>query len=132
MARGCQGLDMGGYRIFRTHITMRRRVVRRAIRCFTRAWAEYKRTGALQWQRATAVIARHGPVHFADSENFRKKYHVPELLRAAKRVTAYWQRVQTRKRKEFFALCCIPTYRQARCRAVYCWSACLTAAPLCA
>lgn len=100
-ARGCQGLDMGGYRIFRTHITMRRRVVRRAIRCFTRAWAEYKRTGALQWQRATAVIARHGPVHFADSENFRKKYHVPELLRAAKRVTAYWQRVQTRKRKEF-------------------------------
>ena len=99
--RGCPCLDMGGYRICRTHTTMRRRVVKRVIRSFSRAWTEYKRTGSLRRVRAGSIIARHGPEHFSDSENFRKKYHAAELVKAAKRVGAYWQRAEARKRKEY-------------------------------
>lgn len=98
--RGCPGLDMGGYRIYRTHMTMRRRVAKRVIRTFLRAWREYERTGTLPRQRARSLISRNGPVKFTYSRGFRKKYHVDELFKVAKRITAYWGRVRTRKRKE--------------------------------
>lgn len=98
--RGCPNLDMGGFRIYRTHLTMRKRVAKRVIRCFLRAWREYKRTGTIQRQRASAIISRYGPVKFTFSGKFMEKYHVAELVRVAKRVTAYWGRQETRKRKE--------------------------------
>ena len=99
-ARGCPGLDMGGYRIFRTHITMRRRVAKRVIRAFSRAWTEYKRTGTVQRQRAVSIVCRHGPIANSSSAKFKAKYHVPELMRVSVRVFAYWQRATRRKRKE--------------------------------
>lgn len=98
-ARGCPGLDMAGYRICRTHITMRRRVVKRVIRAFARARSAVQ-AGHLPIQRAGSLIARNGPVHFIDSHCFDQKYDVARLVRAAKRLRAWWQRRQGRKRKE--------------------------------
>lgn len=93
-------IDMGGYRIGRTHITLRERNAKKAIRCFKRAWATYQTTGTLKHQQAQAVIAWNSMIQNTNKVNFCQKYHVYPLLRVAKRVQAYWARVETRKRKE--------------------------------
>lgn len=97
---GCPNIDMGGYRICRSHITIRRRNMKRILRCFTRAWDEYRRTGTIKRQRACQVISRNGMASNTDAYKLCHKYHVHELMRIAKRVQAYWNRVDFRKRKE--------------------------------
>lgn len=98
--RGVPMIDMGGYRIGRTHITMRRRNAKRAIRCFLRAWKEYKATGTLKRQRAGQVIARNGMLENCNSYRMRQKYHVDELMRVSIRIQAYWGRRRREKGKE--------------------------------
>lgn len=98
--RGVPMIDMGGYRISRTHITMRRRNAKRAICCFLRAWKEYKAAGTLKRQRAAQIIARNGMLENCNSFQFRQKYHVDELMRVSVRIRAYWSRQERKKRKE--------------------------------
>ena len=98
--RGVAAIDAGGYRISRTHITMRKRNAPKVMRCFSRAWNEYQRTGTIKRQRACQIICRNGMIRNADSRNFIEKYHVVEIMRVARRVQAYWSRVETRRRKE--------------------------------
>lgn len=50
--RGVPMLDMAGYRISRTHITIRRRVFKRARRQLIRGYRELKRDGTLRRERA--------------------------------------------------------------------------------
>ena len=83
--RGCPNLDMGGFKICRTYIMLRRRVLKRTIRCFDRAW-RLMQTKALCLQRAYTIISRNGAVQFANSERFKRKHHVYPVLSAAKRV----------------------------------------------
>lgn len=99
--RGCPAIDMGGYRISRTHVTMRPRVVKRVIRTFARAWAEIRTTGTMHLRRAQAVIARYGFISQTCSDGFRRKYHVGEILHMAKKINGYWARVRSRTRKEW-------------------------------
>ena len=98
--RGVVAIDAGGFRISRTHITMRKRNAPRVMRSFRRAWEEYQRTGTIKRQRAGQLICRNGMIQNANSRKFIEKYHVTELMRVARRVQAYWGRVETRKRKE--------------------------------
>jgi len=98
--RGVVAIDAGGYRISRTHITIRKRNVPRIIRCFRRAWKEYQETGTIKRQRACQIISRNGMVRNADCYGFEKKYHVAEVMRVARRVQAYWSRESARRRKE--------------------------------
>ena len=98
--RGVVAIDAGGYRISRTHVTMRKRNAPRVIRSFSRAWDELQRTGTIKRQRACQVISRNGMVQNTNSRKFIEKYHVTEVMRVARRVQAYWGRVETRKRKE--------------------------------
>ena len=99
-ARGCPAIDVAGYRISRTHCTMRRRNARRTRRCFLRAWTEKERTGTLKRQRAAQIISRNGIAAGADNCRFLEKYHVVELRRMARRIIGHWGRIETRERKE--------------------------------
>lgn len=99
--RGCPAVDMGGYLIHRTYITLRKRNAPKIIRCFDRAWAEYKRTGTIKRQRACQIIARNGMVKNSNSFILSEKHHAAELMRVARRVQGYWSREANRKRKEY-------------------------------
>lgn len=93
-------VDMGGYKVGRTFITVRRRNVMRMIHSFQRAWDEICRTGTLKRQRARQIIARNGLLENSSSYHFREKYHVPEVMKMARHVQAYWGREENRRRKE--------------------------------
>ena len=98
--RGVVAIDAGGYRISRTHITIRKRNVPRIIRNFRRAWQEYQETGTIKRQRACQIISRNGMIRNANSRRFEEKRHVKEIMRVARRVQAYWSREAARKRRE--------------------------------
>ena len=98
--RGVVAIDAGGFRISRTHITIRKRNMPKLMRCFGRAWEEYQRTGTIKRQRACQIISRNGQIRNANSRNFMDKYHVVELMRVARRVQGYWSREAARRRKE--------------------------------
>lgn len=94
-------IDMGGYKISRGHISLRRRDAKKIIRCFRRARREYKETGTIKRQRACAIISHYGMLKNSDSYRPCHKYRVYKLMRIAKRVQAYWA-IQARiKRKEY-------------------------------
>ena len=94
-------IDMGGYKISRTHITMRRRNAKKVIRCFKRAQEEYTKTGTIKRQRAGRIIAFNGMVQNSDSYEFCQKYNVYKLLRVAKKVQKHWAKEARKKRKEY-------------------------------
>lgn len=116
--RGTTAIDMGGYRISRTHTTIRKRNMPRIARCYARAWKEYRETGTIRRQRAGQIISRNGMIRNACCRGIERKYHTHELMRVARRVQAYWSRADARKRKEIIrnaverydeqraALCC--------------------------
>lgn len=98
--RGVVAIDAGGYRISRTHITIRKRNAPRIMRACQRAWREIQETGTIKRQRAGQIISRNGMIRNADSWEMEKKYHVKEIMRVARRVQAYWSREAARRRRE--------------------------------
>ena len=99
-ARGCPSVDMGGFRICRSHVTCRRRVFRKCRRQFLRAWREYQEEGTLRVWRAQKIISANGPLSQTDAWKTEEKYHVKELVKVAKKVTAWHERQAQKKRKE--------------------------------
>jgi hypothetical protein len=99
--RGNPCLDMGGYQIHRTYITMRPRVHKRVRRVFMRAYKEIQETGTLRRRHASTLSARFGFVKQTDSVYFQKKYHVGEVMVVAKAVNSYWDRRTNKKKKEW-------------------------------
>lgn len=98
--RACPCLDMGGYLIHRSYITMRSRVFLRARRQWLRAWKELKATGTLPLFRAYKIVAYNGHIKQSDSYRVRRTYHTRDLLRAAKHVISYHARQDARERTE--------------------------------
>lgn len=98
--RACPCLDMGGFRIHRTYITMRERVFKRARRQWLRATAELKRTGTIPLFRAYKIVAYNGFLQQTDSDGARRKYKTRKLLQISKRVIAYHSRTADRARRE--------------------------------
>ena len=93
-------IDMGGYRICRTFVAIRRKNVTRVLRCFVRAWRELKALGTLKRHRACQVISRFGMIANADSYQLCHGYHVFSVVKVAKRIQGYWARITRRDRKE--------------------------------
>ena len=50
--------------------------------------------------RAQKVISSNGPISQTDAWKAEEKYHVKELVKVAKKVTAYYERQEQKKRKE--------------------------------
>lgn len=112
--RGCPCMDIAGYKICRSHITIRRRVFRKARRQFLRAWRELRATGTLRLKRAQRVISYHSYVGQTDSHKVVDKYHINELMKTAKKVTSFFARKTQRERKERLAhVLHIRGYREA-------------------
>ena len=84
--RGVPMLDMAGYRISRTHVTIRRRVFKRARRQLLRGYKELKRDGTLRRERAQKIISYNSYITQSDSFRLVEKYHVAELMEMAHRV----------------------------------------------
>lgn len=98
--RGVPMLDMAGYRISRTHVTIRRRVFKRARRQFIRGYAELKRDGTLRRERAQKIISYNSYVNQSDSYGLIQKYHIKELMEAAHKVNSFYGWLENKKRQE--------------------------------
>lgn len=98
--RGCPALDMAGFKICRTHVTIRPRVFIRARRQFLRGWDELQRTGTLRRVRADKLIAYNGYVEQTDSCYIREQYHIEALMVVAARVSGFYRRQEHKKRME--------------------------------
>lgn len=99
-ARTTPAVDMAGYRISRSHVTIRRRVWRKERRQLLRAEAEYKRDGHLREIRAEKVISCNSYISQSDSNGIKEKYHIDELMREAKRVASRRTKRERKEKKE--------------------------------
>lgn len=97
--RGVPMLDMAGYRVSRTHVTIRRRVFRRARRQFLRGYAELKKTGTIRRDRAQKIISYHSYVAQSDSFRLSEIYHIKELMQTAHRVNSFYGWLETKRRE---------------------------------
>ncbi len=97
--RGVPMLDMAGYRISRTHVTIRRRVFKRARRQLLRGYKELKRDGTLRRERAQKIISYNSYITQSDSFRLVEKYHVAELMEMAHRVNSFYGWLENQKRK---------------------------------
>ncbi|MFQ7535879.1 MAG: hypothetical protein ACLRL6_00095 [Clostridium sp.] len=93
-------LDMAGYRISRTHITIRRRVFKRARRQLIRGYRELKRDGTLRRERAQKIISYNSYIEQSDSFHLQERYHTEELLQVAHRVNGFYGQLEYQKRME--------------------------------
>lgn len=98
--RGVPMLDMAGYRISRTHITIRRRVFKRARRQLIRGYRELKRDGTLRRERAQKIISYNSYIEQSDSFHLQERYHTEELLQVAHRVNGFYGQLEYQKRME--------------------------------
>lgn len=99
-ARGCPVIDMAGYKIAKGHICIRRKIFIRIRRQFLRAWRDYKRRGTVTLQRACKLISYNGFIRQSDSQGLIRRYHVPELMRLARRIVSFYGRLINRRRWE--------------------------------
>lgn len=93
-------LDMAGYRICRTHVTIRRCVFKRVRRQLIRGYRELKRDGTLHRYRAQKIISYNGYIAQSDSHKVEEKYHVEELMTIAHKVNSFYDWVKNQKRLE--------------------------------
>lgn len=98
--RGVPMLDMAGYKISRTHVTIRRRVFRKARRQLIRGYNELIRDGTLRRERAQKIISYNSYIEQSDSRRLKELYHVEELMQVAHMVNGFYGRMEHMKRKE--------------------------------
>lgn len=98
--RGCPNIDVAGYKIQRSHVTIRASTFLRLRRQYLRAWREYMQTGTLRVQRARSLIAYYGIIKAANSRGFEERYHVIRLVTAAKRVARFYGYLDNKRRME--------------------------------
>lgn len=77
-------IDMMGYRIYRDHVTIRRRVFIRVRRAFVRA-----RRHELTMQMAYRCISYSGVVGNADSHGFAEKYKTAQIVQRSKEMISH-------------------------------------------
>lgn len=77
-------IDMMGYRIYRDHVTIRRRVFIRVRRAFVRA-----RRHELTMQMAHKCISYNGVVENADSHGFAEKYKTAQIVQRSKEMISH-------------------------------------------
>lgn len=97
--RGVPMLDMAGYRISRTHVTIRRRVFKRARRQLMRGYRELKKDGTLRRDRAQKIISYNSYIEQSDSFKLTEIYHVNELMEVAHRVNSFYGWLDNQKRR---------------------------------
>lgn len=98
--RGVPMLDMAGYRISRTHVTIRRRVFKRARRQLIRGYRELKKDGTLRRDRAQKIISYNSYIEQPDSFGLMEMYHVKELMEVAEKVNSFYGWLNNQRRRK--------------------------------
>ena len=83
------GIDMMGYVVFRTYTIIRNKIFVRIRRQMIRAYRELKSLGYVPWWRAYKIIAYYGWLKNSDISIFIHRYHVNEIMEAAKKSVSY-------------------------------------------
>ena len=107
LLRGVPMIDMAGYRISRTHTSIRARTFKKLRRQYIRAWREYTNELTTSERRARAIISYHGYLKETDSYGIALKYHDAELTEMAKRIISAKAKFQERKRRDGLRKCTI-------------------------
>lgn len=81
-----QFIDMMGFRIYRWHVTIRRRVFKRIRRNYMRVWRMIKTHKKIPIIYARRCISYYGQIKNSNSCKIKKKYHVYEILKICKKV----------------------------------------------
>lgn len=81
-----QFIDMMGFRIYRWHVTIRRRVFKRIRRNYMRVWKMMKTHKKIPLIYARRCISYNGQIKNSDSFKFKRKYHVNEIIKVCKKV----------------------------------------------
>lgn len=98
--RNPPGLDMGGYVVHKTYVSIRRTVFVRVRRQFLRAAEELRRWGTVRIDRARSLTAYKGYFDRTDSRGARLRLMVDKLMAIAKRVVGAhgrWDANNTRR-----------------------------------
>ena len=81
-----QFIDMMGFRVYRWHITIRRRVFKRIRRNYMRVLKMIKTHKIIPLIYARRFISYYGQIKHSDSVKFCKKYHVSDVIKICKKV----------------------------------------------
>ena len=79
-------IDMMGIRIYRTHLTIRKRVFKKIRRVCIRLYRLWKTHQKIPIRLARKMISYHGLVKNTDSYKIKKKYHVDKIMQLSKGV----------------------------------------------
>lgn len=84
----CDGafIDMMGFRIYRTHITVRRRVFKRIRRIAIRLWKRIKTHHKIFESHARKIISYWGLLKNSNSTKVIQKYHIKDIMKICKKV----------------------------------------------
>lgn len=102
--RRTPGVDMVGYVVRRTYTIIRKKIYKRARRCFIRALRDLERLGYIPWWRAVRVMAYNGFIVETDSQSFKKKYQYQKTIKASKQSVSMHGKKEAVKR-EYRILC---------------------------
>lgn len=79
-------VDMMGYRIYRDHVTIRRRVFKRIRRAYMKVYKKWKTHKFIMEIYARKCISYYGMIKNSDSFIVMKKYHVKDVVKISRKV----------------------------------------------
>ena len=82
---GGQFIDIMGYRVYRWHVTIRRRVFKRIRRVYIRVYRWIKTHKYIPISQARRCISYNGEIKNSDSYRLKKKYHTQQVFRICKK-----------------------------------------------
>lgn len=91
----CDGafIDMMGFRIYRTHITVRRRVFKRIRRIAMRLWKRIKTHHKIFESHARKIISYWGLLKNSNSTKVIQKYHIKDIMKICKKVVKEYDKI---------------------------------------
>lgn len=92
-------IDMMGYRIYRDHITVRRRTFKRMRRTIIRAEARVKGGKEIPLDMAYRVVSYAGKIEHSDSFGFSTKHNLTRIKSRAQKIISSHDKVLAEKKK---------------------------------
>ena len=94
-AKKCDGsfIDMMRFRIYRTHITIRRRVFKRIRRIAIRLWKRIKTHQKVLESHARKMISYWGLLKNSNSTKVIQKYHIKDIIKICKKVVKKYDKI---------------------------------------
>ena len=86
-------IDMMGFRIYRTHISIRRRVFKRIRRITIRTWKRIKTHQRILESHARKMISYWGLLKNSNSTKVIQKYHVKDIMKICKKVVKEYDKI---------------------------------------